>query len=70
MTWRHPIAAVVEDASRKQRLGFTPCDLVTVELLIEPSLHRIKQLSIDYRRLFAGEDLSLESYFPDVKPIA
>ena len=70
MGWRHPVAAVVEDATQKERLGFAARGFVIVELLIELGLDGIEQLSIDDCGLLAGKNLALEGHFADVEPIA
>jgi len=39
-------------------------------LLVELGLHRVKEITIEDGRLFAGEDLALEDDLADIEPIA
>src|SRR5216683_6650112 len=70
MAWGHSVATVVIDATDQQGIGFGACDRVIVALLAELGLHRVKEITIEYGRLFAGEDLALEGDLADVEPIA
>src|SRR5260221_3003034 len=69
MAWSHPVATVVIDATDQQRFGFGPCDRVSVALLVELGLHRVKEITIEDGGLLAGEDLALEGDLADVEPI-
>src|SRR6516225_6611745 len=70
MARSHPVATVVIDATDQQRFGFGPCDRVGVALLVELGLHRVKEITIENRRLLAWEDLALEDDLADIEPIA
>src|SRR5258707_2765077 len=70
MAWGHSVATVVIDATDQQRFGFGPCDRVSVALLVELGLHRVKEITIEDGGLLAGEDLALEGDLADVEPIA
>jgi hypothetical protein len=42
MTWRHAVAAVVEDATDEQGFGPRPFSRVAVSMLIELGLNRLE----------------------------
>src|SRR5687768_16676067 len=63
MSWRHPVAAVVEHAAHQQRLRpASEGRLLVIDLLVEPCLHSLEQISIDNGRLFSGEGVTLEHH--------
>ena len=66
----HAVAAVIEDASGQQRLGFHPCGRVIVALLVQLGLDGVEQVPINNGGLFAGQDLALEGHLPDVEAVA
>src|SRR5256886_12165673 len=66
----HSVATVVIDATDQQGIGFGACDRVSVALLVELGLHRVKEITIKDGGLLAGEDLALEGDLADVEPIA
>ncbi len=68
--WRHPVAAIVKDATEKERLRFAARGFVIVELLIKLGLDGIEQLLIDDCGLLAGKKLALEGHLADVEAIA
>src|SRR5712691_8330374 len=70
MAWGHSVATVVIDATDQQGIGFATCDRVSVALVVELGLHRVKEITIEDGVLLAGEDLALEGDLADVEPIA
>ena len=70
MARAHSVAPVVVDATDQERARFRPRGRVIVALLIELSLHRVKEITIENGGLLAGEDLALEDDLAEVKPIA
>src|SRR6266849_4179122 len=63
-------SCATQDATDQQRFGFGPCDRVSVALLVELGLHRVKEITIEDGGLLAGEDLALEGDLADVEPVA
>src|SRR5258708_33246382 len=55
MAWSHPVATVVIDATDQQRFGFGACDRVSVALVVELGLHRVKEITIEDGGLPAGD---------------
>ena len=70
MARAHSVAPVVVDATDQERARFRPRGRVIVALLIELSLHRVKEITIENGGLLAGEDLALEDDLAEVEPIA
>jgi hypothetical protein len=70
MAWAQAIAAIIEEATDQQSLGFGPFGLMVVDLSIEFGLDGFKQILIENGRLLAFENFALESDFADIEAIA
>jgi hypothetical protein len=65
----HQIAAIVENPTHQQGLGFGTGSCVIILLLCQLGLDRIEEIAIDDGGLLARQNLTLICYLADVESI-
>ena len=70
MARAHAVATVVIETADQQGFGRGADGRVMVQLLTEPGLDRVEELTIEDGWLLAGKNLTFEDDLADIEPVA